>query len=810
MCAIDLLRLLLSYKRSKTAQNRGMFPSFTGNSRRPRQVNLSGRNPNPFASSGASKGQLAALTSAQQNRAQRQKERERQLAAKVLQNAWRGYSCREKLRRQLRKEWDAYETRTEQSREVKDDNIVLYRSEAESLLQVRRLIQYISPTDGEDKKRLLRWFSRHQEGIQQSYISISETSWNSTYLRIQKLVLSILNKHNLTEEPVLGSKLLAVLLFTAECAPQRTSANSQYYYHTLSSTAASISSEILPESVTKTFLQLLILPLSVLDGDTLQVYENFAIEFLTTPALHMNLDAFHGLEFIAEHLNYRILERALAGRLNNAHKPWSDELRGAEADLWLLAYFIYIQNYTFRCRISRYSFSTDYVSVVSTLLPSVAAHYDFSPFPYLPVRQQAQTRRIAITDIDVFLQDQISSLVKEESIRNLLSGFGASILANVQELSEDDKSRANKYARYALNLLQIFPQRGDDIRMWLYLGSGSSRDNNGENCPISALRFFWKAARETSVFRDISRDARLAITVLRGLFKVDQVSETEVDTAVTSHATKLEDKWSLIAIFMELYSFVLRIMDDDEFFSPLTNMVAPSSTSTATRSNALPLEEVRELSTFLKHLGFTMYFNGPEIVTNSESCVESAGIKQAFTSLNSSLESLKASRAGHQIDSTMILSIGFSMNYLKRLVTGLLRVIYERDSRRKFTSKDHWLMKSRLDMNGFIPAVVYEEEKSHQLQELDDDNDDDESSFPEEEISVIGAGRIERTRGTERLKRQQNRVIRKRDTELVTPRLEILQNMPFLISFHTRVQIFREFVHQDQVIDYAYQGHQYS
>ena len=102
-------------------------------------------------------------------------------------------------------------------------------------------------------------------------------------------------------------------------------------------------------------------------------------------------------------------------------------------------------------------------------------------------------------------------------------------------------------------------------------------------------------------------------------------------------------------------------------------------------------------------------------------------------------------------------------------------------------------------MNGFIPAVVFEEEKSHQLHELCSDDYDEEISLLEDESSAIGAGRAERTRGTERLKREQNRTLRKRDTELVTPRLEILQNMPFLIGFHTRVQIFREFIHQDKV-----------
>ena len=779
-----------------------MFTTFTGNSRRPRQVNLSGRTSNPFAPTGAVKGQPAVLASAQQDRIARQRERERHSAAIILQNAWRGYSCREKLRKEFRIEWDAHENRSQGTRERSNSQTASYDSEDESLLQVRRLIRYASPNNDGDVERLLRWVSRHQKGVQQSRILTKEDSWNKTYHRIQRLVLYVLHRRRIVERPDHISRLLAALMFIIGCAPHSASADSQCYYHALSLIAASISPKRLPKETIRNFLQLLVLPLNVLDEGTVQVYEHFTFEFMTTPNLRINLDAIDGLEFLAEHLNYRILESVLARRLDGSQKSWSSERQSAEADLWLLAYFIYIRRYTFKHSFSEDSFSSDYVSVVSALLSSAATHYDLDQLRSRPEWQCAPTERKAVVDVDNFLQTQISSLINETDIRNLLSGLRTSILANAQELSEADKSRATKYARYALNLLQTFPERGDDIRMWLFLGHGSFKVQNGENIPVSPMRFFWKAAQETSVFRDIQRDSRLAIGILRGLIDIAQFPGDGKGIAISSLQKKLEDDWSLIAIFLELYSFVLRIMDDEEFFSPLTSVVASNPSSAATRSNALPLEEVRDLSTFLKHLGFTMYFSGADIFTVSSSTNNTIGIKQAFTSLNNPSAKVQASEADRQIDSSIILSIGFSMDYLKKLVTGVLRVIYERDSRRKFTSKDHWLMKSRLEMKGFIPAVVYEEEKSHLLQELDSDDYAGEAPFPEED-SMIGAGRTERTSDVERVNRQQNRAIRKRDTELVTPRLEILQNMPFLIDFHTRVQIFREFIHQDQVYQYA-------
>ncbi|KAI4107473.1 MAG: hypothetical protein L6R37_001575 [Teloschistes peruensis] len=112
-------------------------------------------------------------------------------------------------------------------------------------------------------------------------------------------------------------------------------------------------------------------------------------------------------------------------------------------------------------------------------------------------------------------------------------------------------------------------------------------------------------------------------------------------------------------------------------------------------------------------------------------------------------------------------------------------------------------------MDRFISAVVQEEEEKHKIQEsydVDpegrfDDAADDESMEEEEEAhdDLIGTQRTQQVRRIERLRRQQRKVSRRKYLESVTPRLEILQNMPFFIPFATRVQIFRQFVLLDQV-----------
>jgi len=115
-------------------------------------------------------------------------------------------------------------------------------------------------------------------------------------------------------------------------------------------------------------------------------------------------------------------------------------------------------------------------------------------------------------------------------------------------------------------------------------------------------------------------------------------------------------------------------------------------------------------------------------------------------------------------------------------------------------------MTKYFEMNKFIAAVVSEEEHKHQIEEsyeadgeakdagrddMDDDDDHDDHN-------LIGTQHTQRLRNAERLQKQQRKASRRKYLESVTPRLEILQNMPFFIPFATRVQIFRQFVTLDQ------------
>lgn len=97
-----------------------MFSTFTGNSRRPRNVNLSGSAGNPFANTSWSPSAVSNATktvsNAQAEREKRQVERTRLKAAGKIQRTWRGYKTRAELRESQRDAFDAlYKSGSNQS-----------------------------------------------------------------------------------------------------------------------------------------------------------------------------------------------------------------------------------------------------------------------------------------------------------------------------------------------------------------------------------------------------------------------------------------------------------------------------------------------------------------------------------------------------------------------------------------------------------------------------------------------------------------------------------------------------------------------
>lgn len=97
---------------------------------------------------------------------------------------------------------------------------------------------------------------------------------------------------------------------------------------------------------------------------------------------------------------------------------------------------------------------------------------------------------------------------------------------------------------------------------------------------------------------------------------------------------------------------------------------------------------------------------------------------------------------------------------VRRKVTRLLQAVHARDSRRPFTPPDHWLVKEHINIGSFADAAIVEEQQF---------------------VQPAGA-----------------RPLTRRTLADLSPRLGVLNNIPFAIPFEARVKIFRSFIENDR------------
>ncbi|KAK0941224.1 ubiquitin-protein ligase (E3) [Friedmanniomyces endolithicus] len=700
-----------------------MYQTFSGTSRRPRQVNLSGRPSNPFAAASPAGGPQSAIASAQQDRIARQHQRDRIQASARIQRVWRGHSARRKTFQTWRTIWDDLE----EERRNTDGG---YASEDDSLRQLTRLLLFYQPKA--DVRRLAWYGMRQVATASQASTPCIGGPWPRSYLRVARACVATLRVRRGRDEE-LDRTLLNTLSFAARrCGDNLTSTDAVAYYETLIA---------LKDAPSEPLQGALLAPLA-----SAQAYVGLSV-LLARP-----LDP-----AMLELLRSSIDPGALCDGLGQL-----SEQQSARSRLWLLGNLVSLVG-------PAKSSSPSYITVVARLLGSLAENVDFDSAP-ISAENVAFDRDIlpkistGLLPLNIFLRKQTTSLIDQDSIRNLL----VRDQSNTGTVTND----AQLLAGYALTLLRCFPRKADDIRMWLYLGPTQSTTDLG------ATRYFWNASKSTAVFATVWQNSRSVIGLLK---------------ASTQSATEQRDDWTVILVFLELYTFLLKIMDDEEFMGK----------SDGKRSSAIPTSDVAELVTFLKNLGFTLYFNASEM-NSADTSASSVGTQSLSRHFGNAVVSEPAKSAADTKALALAGLPGLTVDYLKGLVTGLLRAIYERDSRRHFLPRNHWLMTDRFDMTSFIPGVVEEEENRHLVQDQDDRDAEDEDAYSDDGSDSVSAFSYAPTshrsalRSQQQRERQQRKASRRRYLESVAPRLEILQNMPFFIPFTTRVEIFRQFVRLDQ------------
>lgn len=235
-----------------------------------------------------------------------------------------------------------------------------------------------------------------------------------------------------------------------------------------------------------------------------------------------------------------------------------------------------------------------------------------------------------------------------------------------------------------------------------------------------------------------------------------------------------EDPWAPLLLLADLYSQGLVTMGDDEFFSTI---VGPASD--AAQRNPLSLDEISVFTRQLLNIAWVLWMHSSDL-----------GIEQSFPS-------------GSSIPSSIVPMprVGLTWLEIRGKVTKCLLAINARDARKPFIPKGGWLvfndggdekesngtrggdMYLTPEMTGFVEAAIFE------AQELLEDSDSEDVME-----SVSSPRRGPRSHGP-----GPSSAYSKRKLNYLSPRLDVLNNIPFAIPFHIRVAIFRNFINLDIV-----------
>lgn len=731
---------------------------------------MSGKNTNPWAnlpgSAKASNTQAStqnAVALAQAERAKRAQDRDRLNAAKRLQKVWRGHSSRKLQRQKWRDQWDKREQARPEAhgrppydaRSV-ESTALAYSNEDELEYQMRLLLQFLDVHDAMDRWRLCHF----GKDLAASWGLIEGTAhtmaWNQSFTKLSRIV----SKAIALSEDHLQITLLLRLGLLALQKPIRLDFDSQF------ANLGRLSKELAP-ALTSEYIQALLLRKDHQSPDA------FVGQILSTSNVAVLPDFLH---FVAIKRNQIMLCESIRRVVQDLP---------VESSLYVLANTIHIWR-----SLSNDDKLVDWISAISVALARcaniISARVDEVDQPMSGTPSNSSQAAL-----DPFVKSEIVLLPLQESVQYVMSQFrGAG--SSVAEV-------AKPLANYAVALLRAFPSKATNIRMWLYRnsptvsGSGSS----------STIQYLWRAARATTVFRSIRSGQK---EVLSTLIEAKPVSnQFNYQPASREEVLAWQEEWRILLLFLELYTFILKLMDDEEFFS-LDEPIPEKAPSTYQfRHGALPLSEIADLGSFLKNLAFALYWHAADLAEYNE--VEDVATISAIFGGNPTSAPIPKGTA------KTLAGNDVSQTYMKGLATGLLRMLHERDSRRKFLPNNYWLMTNHFDLQGFIPAVVAEEERRHELIEDDEDDDspelDEQSKIESDELQLPSLGslfniraphtpRSQSSKQAEVLAKQRELARKRRHLQSLNPRLEILRNLPFFIPFDTRVQIFRRFVYRDQ------------
>ncbi|TVY61560.1 putative E3 ubiquitin protein ligase [Fusarium oxysporum f. sp. cubense] len=732
-----------------------MFSTFTGNSRRPRNVNLSGTTGNPFTNTSWSPSAVSNTTktvsNAQAEREKRQADRAKLKAAGKIQRIWRGYKTRAELKESQRNAFDAlYKSGPRQNpceRLPKAFGLLLSFFSLRRDDDIQRAICYAHDTESVDLEaiapsnvhpsRVGRLVQLLLQALDRS-LSIGDLS-GDTHL-LFKLVLRIITKYPELVIPAIDSYYTVVAKL---CQFQKLSGQWQ---------------DVMLQAISR--------PLEAASHEgTSQVYRAYAFSFLAKNNLYFFEE---NISTLSNAVRLSDLSKAIVTGLSSP----SSEKHFQDAQLWQLAHFIDLSRFN-----ANNSSGSGVLETLYTQLSSLSSTISVRLLAKSTDGDENSSEEPLVPSLDPYITARLMSLVDSNGISQTLHEFSTNLAGS----SSQEYQSTSFLAGYILTLLRCFPANSDDIRMRLFLEEIPTTSGD-----VPTIKFLWHIMSETAVFEKLRTESEAPLNVLRRYLGV---------TSETSNSLEEEQDWRIALLFLELYIFILRLSDDEDFFSGIDPRIMEQNQSISRiRSCSLSLEDVKMLTSFLKNTAFTLHYRAQDLSKSADG-LEAASRYRIDTYFGSGQSSAMISE---EPSSPTKSPTRLDIDSLRNIVTTAMKMLYERDSRKQFLPTDHWLMTSKLDQSDFISAVIAEEKR--QIDENSDGSDVEGSEHGDGPglYSTIVGQRLSRHARLEKLKAQQIRSQRERRLAEMKPKLEILKHMPFAVPFETRVQIFRHFIQLDR------------
>ena len=537
-----------------------------------------------------------------------------------------------------------------------------YDSAGQCYLQMRLLLHFLDIKLEMDRARLTYFGRALQRTFEEVPSIATEGSWTLQLYRLSKFMVESLD-HSTTESSNMDTgqleSLFSSLLFLARLIPKYMGRNAGRYYSVLARLASK--GERLPTRIERHVGKAVLALLTPITAETLTTYTAFGTEFLTVPE---TLTRIRADELIAPTLNYTMLTAALNRVLEVDHVHKARILGHPDRSLWLLAHLVYLHRHSLGVTGSfSVSQERNYIKILSMLLAAQSSEIihrvDITDQSMgdTAVRRRGCSELVSSRPLPRFVRDQVLTLVEKSSIVDIMSQI--ELTKSIEQSGSDS---AQTLATYALTITRVFPGwRADGIRLALYDASAKLKASTG----TSAMIYFWEYSRSTTIFQEISQDHHRAVPLLRPFLGIEKSMPAQA-------LEKVQQEWRTLLLFLELYSFAITHMDDEEFLAGGQFATAGSTQwGMKIRESSLPLRDVRELVTFLKSLAFALYWNSKDL-QDSDTVEQSVGLGAYFgTAASSPAKRIPVASGDTSQESARI--------QLRDVVTGLLRSIHQRE-----------------------------------------------------------------------------------------------------------------------------------